>query len=99
MKPQFMRVAVLSALALTSPLLSLAAQPARLGMVRKVESRNPTDAAKAVQFGKGTGITRNQGIQANTIPFRPGMIAKPADRRADQSSAARTNKDDLAFRK
>jgi len=49
MKPQFGRVAVLTALALTSPLLSLAgSQPAKVHVVSKSEMQNRTDITRAV---------------------------------------------------
>jgi hypothetical protein len=59
MKPQFSRVAVLTALALTSPLLSLAgSQPAPMRTPSKSEMQNRTAVAKAVQPGKGSVVTR-----------------------------------------
>jgi hypothetical protein len=59
MKPQFGRVAVLTALALTSPLLSLAgSQPAKVHVVSKSEMQNRTDITRAVQQGKGSVVTR-----------------------------------------
>ena len=59
MKPQFSRVAVLTALALTSPLLSLAAsQPAKVHVVSKSEMQNRADVTRAVQPGKGSVVTR-----------------------------------------
>jgi hypothetical protein len=59
MKLLSIRTAVLSACVLVSPVLSLAAQPARVGIVAKAQAPDPADVTKAVQFGKGTGMTRN----------------------------------------
>jgi hypothetical protein len=59
MKPQFMRVAVLTALTLTTPFLSLAgSQPAPMRTPSRSETQNRTDIPKAVQPGKGSLVTR-----------------------------------------
>jgi len=58
MKPQFSKVAVLAALILTSPLLSFAGSQAVVRTSSKSEMQNRADVTKAVQQGKGTGMTR-----------------------------------------
>lgn len=66
MKPQFMKVAVLSALVLTSPLLSLAgSQPAQRRAPSRSEMQNRPDVTRAVQQGKGSGMTRR------SVPVQP----------------------------
>ena len=45
-------------LALAGSGLIFGAQPAKVGIVSKSET--PVNVTRAVQFGKGTGITRNQ---------------------------------------
>lgn len=45
---------------LVSPAIVFAAQPAKVGIVQKAAPPAPADVTKAVQYGKGTGMTRNQ---------------------------------------
>ena len=94
MKSRFNRVAVLTALVLTSPLLSLAAGQPKVRPVTKSETQDRADVTRAVQFGKGTGMTRNQGVQANAYRSQTA-----ADSATVKSSAVRANWSDPAFRK
>ena len=94
MKSRFSRVAVLTALVLTSPLLSLAGGQPKVHAVSKSETQDRADVTRAVQFGKGTGMTRNQSVQANAYRFQTA-----ADSASLQSGAVRTNRADTAFRK
>jgi hypothetical protein len=94
MKSRFSRVAVLTALVLTSPLLSLAAGQPKVHTVSKSDTQDRADVTRAVQFGKGTGMTRNQGVQANAYRSQTA-----ADNAKVQPAPARTNWNDPAFRK
>ncbi len=67
MKSRF-RVALLSALMMTSPLLSFAGGEHVIRTPSKDEAQDRTGITRAVQYGKGTGMTRNQGVRANA-PF------------------------------
>jgi len=72
----------------------LAAGQPKVHAVSKSETQDRTDVTRAVQFGKGTGMTRNQGVQANAYRFQTAV-----DNATVKSSAARTNWSDPAFRK
>jgi hypothetical protein len=94
MKSRFSRMAVLTALVLTSPLLSLAGGQPNVRTVSKSEMQDRTGITRAVQQGKGSGMTRNQRVQANAY-----RLQTPADSATAKSSAARTNWSDPAFHK
>jgi len=83
MKPRCIKVAVLSAFVLTSPLLIFAAGQPKLRLTSQSEMQNLAGATRAVQQGKGSGMTRNHA-------------AIPAG--ASRSQAA-TNRSDSALRK
>jgi len=93
MKSRLNTAAVLTALVLTSPLLSFAGdQSARVRPAGSSEIGN--DVTRAVQQGKGAGMTRNQGVRANAYRSQTA-----ADSASVRSGAARTNPSDPAFRK
>jgi hypothetical protein len=83
MRSRFIRVAVLSAFALTSPLLIFAAGQPKVRMISQNELPRPDGATRAVQQGKGSGMSRND-------------VAIPAS--ADRLQTA-PNRADSAFRK
>jgi hypothetical protein len=60
------------------------------------ETQNPAVVTQAVQQGKGTGISRNQGVNANAW-----RLQTPEDSSAlgDEPGAAHPNWSDTAFRK
>jgi hypothetical protein len=94
MKSRSMRVALLSAFVLTSPLLTFAGgQPAKVRMPSK-ETQNPAGVTQAVPQGKGTGISRNQGVRANAWRLE---TAEDGPALKDESGAVRTNWSDPAF--
>jgi hypothetical protein len=63
MNSRFIGLAVLSACILTSPLRSVAAgQPARLRAAEKTGARKNADATRALQQGKGTGMSLNRVV-------------------------------------
>jgi hypothetical protein len=84
MKSRFIRVAVLSALSLTSPVLIFAAGQPKLHMLSKSQMQDLSGATPAVHQGKGAGLSRNY----SELP--------PPE---DQSYAERLKHSDTAFRK
>jgi hypothetical protein len=87
MNSKSMRVAVLSAFVLTSPGLIFAASQPRVRMASKSETQSAGDITRAVQQGKGSGLTRND-------------VALPAsDGRVTATGAAHVNHADSAFRR
>jgi hypothetical protein len=83
MKSQSIRVAVFSAFVLTSPLLIFAAGQPKLHTPGKSAIQDLSAAPRAVQQGKGGGMSRKQEV-----------LPAPAE-----SAAARPNSGDTAFRK
>jgi|HubBroStandDraft_1064217.scaffolds.fasta_scaffold219959_2 hypothetical protein len=61
MKSRFNKVAVLTALVLTSPFIGFAGTQPKVWTLSKSEMKNHADATRAVQKGKGTGMTRQNG--------------------------------------
>jgi hypothetical protein len=96
MKLQALRTAMLATMVLVSPAVSLAAASGKVGIVRRAEAPNPADLTKAVQFGKGTGMTRNdQTLKGNAFRSQTDQ-----DRGAVRSNSdRRPNSGDFAFRK
>ena len=63
MKSQMIKAPLVSAFVLTSPMLSFAGgQPANM---HKNDTQDRTGISRAVQQGKGSGLTRNEGVQAD----------------------------------
>lgn len=91
MKYLTIKVALISAIALTNPLLTFAGgQPAKVQTISKNETHNFAGAARAVQPGKGTGISRDQVVRTN---------ADRAETAKDSSIAMHANPGDSAFHK
>jgi hypothetical protein len=96
MKSRSFRVALLSAIALGSPLLTFAGgQPA---IVRNFTYREATNAngKRTEQQGKGTGMSRNQTVLANA--WR-SQTEEDNLKLRDKPAAAHINWGDSAFRK
>jgi len=90
MKSRFARVLVFSALSLTPSLIFAGGQP-KLHMPSKSEMQHLSGATRAVQQGKGGGLTRNEA---------PSNPVASSVRNNDLKTAARQNSDsDSAFRK
>jgi hypothetical protein len=87
MKSRSFRVAALAAFILTSPLLIFAAGQPKLHMLSKSEMQDLSGATRAVQQGKGTGMTRNTLTSQPVLPTH------------DESAAERLGPSDSAFRK
>jgi hypothetical protein len=83
MKSQCIKAAVLSAFVLTSPLLIFAAGQPKLRETSQSDTQNLAGSIRAVQQGKGSGMTRNHA-------------AIPAGARSLQAAPNRT---DSALRK
>jgi hypothetical protein len=83
MKSRSVKVAVLSAFVLTSPLLVFAAGQPKVRPLGRSEVQQPDGVTRAVQQGKGAGMTRNR-------------VAIPANSNRLQTAP---NPDDTAFRK
>jgi hypothetical protein len=93
MKSSWIKVAVLPACLLTGALLTFAAgQP----KVRKVETSDLSGSMRAVQQGKGGGITRNQ-VRANA--YRLQTSAEESRTARDESGTAHQRWSDSVFRK
>jgi hypothetical protein len=91
------RVALLSAVVLASPMLSFAGgQPPVSRTPSKSEAQDRTGISRAVQQGKGTGMTRVQGVQANASRSQTASETQVAK---DQSRAGSPNWSDPAYRK
>jgi hypothetical protein len=66
MKSRFVRVALLSAVVLTSPLLTFAGSQPKIHKYSKEEAQDRTGITRAIQQGKGTGMSLSDStIQAN----------------------------------
>jgi hypothetical protein len=96
MKSQFVRVALLTAVVLTSPLLTFAGSQAKIHPYSKTEAQDRTGITRAVQQGKGTGISLSDGaIRANayreqTTEQRPAATVQPLAPQAKLSDPAFT---------
>jgi hypothetical protein len=94
MKSQLVRVALLSAVVLASPLLTLAGgQPAKMHRYSKEDVQDRTGITRAIQQGKGTGMSlSDRTIRANA--YREQTPVAPA-----QTVAAHAKSGDTAFTK
>ena len=90
------RVTLLSALVFASPILSFAGGQSPIARTpSKSEAQDRTGITRAVQQGKGSGMTRNQGVKVNASRFET-----PAERQvAKDSGNTSSNWSDPAFRK
>ena len=100
MKFRFIRVAVLSAFVLTSPLLIFAAGQPKLRMLSKNEIEDVDGVSQAVQQGKGAGLSRSQVVlRSNRASDYHLRTATELPAPADESSASHPNRSDSALRK
>jgi hypothetical protein len=77
MKSRFMKVAVLAAFVITSPLLVFAAGQPKVRPFGRNEDRQLDGVTRAVRQGKGSGMSRNRAAvpdQLQTAP-NPGDTA------------------------
>jgi hypothetical protein len=96
MKSRSIRVALLSAFVLASPSLTFAGGQHLVRMPRKGEIQDYADTMRAVQQGKGGGISRNEGIRANAYRLQTEEESLTT---RDKSAAERPNPGDSVFRK
>jgi hypothetical protein len=97
MKSRSIRAAVLSALFLTSPALTLAAGQPKLHMLNKSQMQDLSGATPAVKQGKGAGLSRNFEVSsANDFHL---AAANQLQAPGDESVDARLSRTDSAFRK
>jgi hypothetical protein len=96
MKSRSIRMALLSGLLLTSPMLSFAAGQHLVRVPTKEEMQDRSDVTRAVQPGKGTGRVQEQGVQVNE-----SRSQTPAESQVtkDKPNAGQPNWGDHAFRK
>jgi len=87
------RVTALSTLALAGSLLTFAGGQKPIRPSRS-EAQDVQGAARAVQQGKGTGMSRNQTVPANAFRAQTAQ-----DSQAVRSDAATTRLRDSAYRK
>jgi hypothetical protein len=97
MKLPSTKVVLLPALVLTSALLAVAASQPKLHMLSKAEMQDLTGATRAVQQGKGGGISRNQ-LALSGNAYR-SQTADESRTLKDGSAGAHSNWHDTAFRK
>jgi|HubBroStandDraft_2_1064218.scaffolds.fasta_scaffold1509652_1 hypothetical protein len=97
MKLRSIRAVVFGACALASPVVNLAAQSAKVGIVVKAEAPDPVDVTKAVQFGKGTGMTRKDETLSGNA-YR-SQTADDQGKVKNNSGERQPNYRDAAFRK
>jgi hypothetical protein len=97
MKSRFIRVAALSALVATSPVLIFAAGQPKLREINKSEMQDVSGAGEEVQLGKGGGRLRRNEVSIasdyhlSTAKDLPALGNEPVD--------ASLNRRDSAFRK
>jgi hypothetical protein len=97
MKLRSIRMAVLFSLVLASPSLTFAGnQSTGMRVPSKSEMQNREGVARAVQQGKGSGMTRSQGVRANA--YR-SQTAGESPAVSDKSAAMSSNLGDTAFRR
>ncbi len=97
MKLQTIGTVVFAALVLVSPSLTFAAnQSTGMHVPSKSETQNRDGVTRAVQQGKGSGMTRNQGVRANA--YR-SLTAAESTAIIDKLGAVRSASGDSAFRK
>jgi hypothetical protein len=93
MKNLSIKVALLSTFALTNPMFTFAGGQPKVRMSGKGE--NPAEITRAVQQGKGTGMSRNQSVvHANAWRFQ-----KTAEQIPIADASVRASSGDSAFRK
>jgi hypothetical protein len=98
MKLSSIKVALLPALVLTSALLAVAAGQPKVHMLSKDETQDLTGATRAVQQGKGGGMSRNQLVFRGNA-YRSQTAAEESRTAKDGSIGANSNWHDTAFRK
>jgi hypothetical protein len=97
MKSRFVRVSLLSAFALVTPLLTFAGGQPKIWPVSKVEAQDRTGITRSINQGKGAGLTRSEGvIRANA--YREQTAADKPSTTA-QTVAAHPKTGDPAFTK
>ena len=97
MKLQPVRTVVLTALVLASPVLSYAGGQNRIYPTpSKRDTQDRSEVTRAVQFGKGTGTTRNDRTLSGNA-YRSQTAADNGTVKSD--SGSRPNYSDRAFRK
>jgi hypothetical protein len=97
MKSQSVRLALLSAVVLVTPLLTFAGGQPKIWPVSKAEAQDRTGITRSVNQGKGAGMTRSEGvIRANA--YREQTAADQSATKA-QTVAAHPKTGDPAFTK
>jgi len=97
MKSRSIKIALLSAVAVANPFfLAAGTKPVKASVPETGRPENTAVVTRALQQGKGSGLTRAQGIQANAWREQT-----PADSAAlnGPSAPAHPNYSDSAFRK
>ena len=98
MKLRSIRMMMLSTFALASASLTFAGdQPGKMHMLSKSQMQDRTGMTRAVQYGKGTGMTRSQ-VVLRWNAYR-SETAEDSAALKDNSSAARPNRSDSVLRK
>ena len=90
------RVALISAVLLTSPMLSFAGGQHLIRVPTNDEMRDRTGVTPAVQAGKETGMARQQTVQVNASRSETAAESQVAK---DKPSTEHPNLGDHAFRK
>jgi hypothetical protein len=97
MKSQTMKLALVSVFALASPLLTFAGGQPKVRWVSKEEAQDRSGITRAVQQGKGSGMTRSDvAIRANAYRSQTPEESGTA---VQQPRAAHSSWNDSAFHK
>ena len=96
MKSQTVRVVLLSTFVLASPMLSFAADQHLVRVPTKEEMQDHSDMTRAVQPGKGAGVTRSEGVSVNASRSQTPAESQVAK---DKPSTGNPNWSDHALRK
>ena len=96
MKVRVIRMSVLSTLVLGSTVLAFADDQTRIYPADKSQTQDRSGITRAVQYGKGTGVTRNERVLRGNA-YREQTAQDSASLKQDSST--RPNWGDHAFRK
>jgi hypothetical protein len=96
MKSRSIGLALFSAFALVSPSLTFAGSQTRIYPANQGDTRDRIGVTHAVQQGKGTVVTRNEGVRANAYRSETAADSQTVK---DRSNVAGPNWSDAAYRK
>jgi hypothetical protein len=96
MKSKSIRLALVSAFVLASPLVTFAGgQPAKVRTLSKAEVQDRTGISRAIQQGKGAGVSRNEVV----LRVNAERVQTAGESATLKPAPARANWGDSAFNK